>query len=209
MVTEKGRKFNGRIGGAAYDRWVSLMLMSQTYYQKAIGDLQLPPGSRVLELGCGTGSLSIALAERADRSSVFYGVDIAEDQLSYARVKTQEVPCTFQFINCSMDELIFEDQYFDAVITSLALHETPPAVRRGAILETARVLKPEGQFILVDWSKPRFGLMSALWLPFLFMGAWRDNWYNEYRLLCEAGGLVLVEDEYINSLIRRQRFIRI
>lgn len=207
-MNEKGRAFTGMMGGAAYDRWASALGMGMPFYRKAVGELELPGGARVLDLGCGTGSLSVALAAKLDGSVIIYGVDISDEQLDYARAKAKGARGEFHFLNRSMDDLKFSDGYFDAVITSMAFHETPPAVRRGAIRETERVLKRNGHFVFVDWSRPKAGLLAAVWLPFLFIGDWKDNWHNVYRPLCEERGLVLREDRYINSLARRQVFIK-
>jgi demethylmenaquinone methyltransferase/2-methoxy-6-polyprenyl-1,4-benzoquinol methylase len=106
-----------------------------------------------------------------------------------------------------MDDLPYPDEYFDIVVTSMALHETPPNVRRLAILQTARTLKSGGRFILVDWSKPKFGLWGAFWFPMIRWGAQnRDNRQNVYPDLCRQNGLQLKEDYYINSIARRQVF---
>ena len=205
-MNNKGREFKGFFGGSGYDRLALIMGMGAAFYINAVGDVQVSSNIRVLDLGCGTGSLSIALAEKTDNSSVIHAVDISEDQLESSREKTKNIPHKCEFINCSMDQLEFADNYFDLVASSMAFHETPPDVRRGAIRETARVLKKGGVFVFVDWSKPRFGLQSLLWFPFLFFGDWQDNWNNTYCALCEEEGLVLEEDSYINSLSRRQVF---
>jgi demethylmenaquinone methyltransferase/2-methoxy-6-polyprenyl-1,4-benzoquinol methylase len=208
QVKNKGRSFQGAMGGANYDRWTDWFGMGPAFYRKAVFGLTLGRNVRILDLGCGTGSLSVALAERTCGGAKIFGVDISEDQLSRARQKTVTMPGQFEFVNCSMDELVYSDDCFDVVATSMALHETPCDVRRGAIREVARVLKPKGLFLLVDWSKPRWGLMAALWLPFLFFGEWRDNWNNTYYSVCEDSGLQRTDDSYISSLIRRQVFVK-
>ena len=63
--------------------------------------------------------------------------------------------CRLEFLKASMDELPFFDGYFDLVMTSMALHETPPAVRRAAIAETARLLRPGGTFLRAGRSEGR------------------------------------------------------
>jgi demethylmenaquinone methyltransferase/2-methoxy-6-polyprenyl-1,4-benzoquinol methylase len=107
-----------------------------------------------------------------------------------------------------MDELPFPEDYFDAVVTSLALHATPPEVRRKTINEVSRVLKPGGIFGLVDWSRPRFGLWGLVWLPMLLPRMKGDNWQNTYPDLCRQDRMELLKDEYVNSLVRCQVFRR-
>ncbi|MDR1897924.1 MAG: class I SAM-dependent methyltransferase [Prevotellaceae bacterium] len=95
------------------------------------------------------------------------------------------------------------------VVTSMALHETPPEVRRAAIAQTARVLKSGGVFVLVDWSQPKFGLWGLVWFPMICRGMQnRDNWQNVYPALCGEHGLQRTEDRYLNSIARRQVFVK-
>ena len=181
--------------------------MGPEYYRNCVGNICLAAGMKALDLGCGPGSLSFALAENAHPESMIHGLDISKDQLEYARKHAGLFDCTLEFLLASMDELQYPDRHFDLVMTSMALHETPPKVRRAAIAETTRVLKDGGRFVLVDWSRPKFGLWGCLWYPLIRFGNRnQDNWHNVYHELCLAQGLTLVEDHYLNSLARRQVF---
>jgi len=207
-MDKKGNEFKGIAGGAGYKRGAYIMGFTEKFYNRAVGD-NIPDEPVVtLDLGCGPGAMSYALARKAHPESTIIGIDISDDQLNYARTHSDDLPCKPQFVNCSMDELQFPDEYFDIVMTSMALHETPSEVRRRAIKETARVLKTGGRFILVDWSKPKFGLFGILWFPFLLSKSGRDNWDNTYKTLCENEGLASEEDRYLNSAYRRQVFIK-
>ena len=207
-MDKKGNEFKGLAGGAGYKRAAVIMGFTEKFYSKAVGNNISDKPIIVLDLGCGPGAMSYALAKKAHPKSTIIGIDISNDQLNYARTHSGLLPCKPQFINCSMDELQFPDNHFDIVMTSMALHETPPDVRRRAIIETARVMKHGGRFILVDWSKPKFGLFGVLWFPFLLSKSGRDNWNNIYKTLCENEGLMLEEDKYLNSVYRRQVFIK-
>lgn len=208
-MTYKGREFKGITGGANYKRFASFFGIGTKFYQKALGDIDLGPGMKAVDLGCGPGALSFALAERAHESAVVIGTDISGDQLAYAGRHAGRFPCKLEFKKTSMDELPFPDGYFDLAMTSMALHETPPEVRRGAVREAARVLKPGGRFLVTDWSKPQSLFLAMLWFPMVFLGEkHRDNWDNTYPDLCQKSGLDLVQDGYINSFARRQVFVK-
>jgi len=206
-MNEKGREFKGLMGGAWYRRWAVLFGMGSEFYRRGLGDLELGDGMRALDLGCGPGALSLMLAERAAPGASITGLDLSEDQVAYARGQADGHACTLEFRTGSMDELPYPDGHFDLVMTSMALHETPPPVRRAAIAEAARVLRPGGRFLLVDWSRPRLGLWGVVWFPMVCWGEKnRDNWNNVYPALCAAQRLDLAQDGYINSMVRRQLF---
>ncbi len=208
-MEKKGTEFKGLIGGRNYLIFAKTFGFTRSFYKKALGEIYLKKGMRAVDLGCGPGALSFALARNADSGAEITGIDISEDQLAFARSHVAEFNCKLNFFNCSMDELPFADNSLDYVISSMALHETPPIVRRAAIRETARVLKPGGCFIYVDWSKPRFGFWGIIWLPMIaFREKNKDNWNNVYPLLCKRNNLMQTDDAYITSIVRRQVFIK-
>lgn len=207
-MSKKGREFKGIIGGENYKRVASLWGMKTEFYQKGLGNINLGAGMKAVDLGCGPGALSFALAENAHHDSSITGIDLSDDQINYAKKFTGNFRCALDFKKVSMDELPFEDNSMDIVMTSMALHETPPEVRRGAVKEASRVLKKEGTFLLVDWCRPLSVAVRALWSPMLLFPKMSDNWNNVYPLLCEEAGFSIEEDYYISSIARRQVFIK-
>ena len=77
----KGRAFRGIFGGESYRRLAALFGFQERFYRRAVGDLQLGPGGRALDLGCGPGGLSYALAEKSPADASIVGADISDDQL--------------------------------------------------------------------------------------------------------------------------------
>jgi ubiquinone/menaquinone biosynthesis C-methylase UbiE len=77
---------------------------------------------KALDLGCGPGSLSFALAGNSHPESEITGIDISNDQLNYARKHAGQFWCKLEFLNSSMDEIPFPDSYFYVVMSSMALH---------------------------------------------------------------------------------------
>ena len=206
MGDNRGRVFDGALSGSTYDRMVEYVGFGMKFYRKVASLIPLRPGMRVLDLGCGTGAFLMAVYERVGAGVRFDGVDLSRRQLDQARRKTNALPGTFEFHSCSMDELPFEPDTFDLVLSGMAFHEVPPEVRRGAIRESARVLGPGGMFALADWCRPRFGLWGLLWLPFLAFEKFGDNWRNTYPDLFRERGFLPEKDEYLNSMTRCQVF---
>lgn len=204
---DKGRKFTGIWSGKGYLILTKIFGFTRPFYERALGDLDVDGVAAALDVGCGPGVLAATLAGRLSFGAVVHGIDLSEDQIVYARVHAAGAPAVTKYVVGSMDELPFVDASLDLVVSSMALHEAAREVRPNAIREIARALKPGGRFLLVDWSKPRFGLQALIWLPFLLPGrAESDNWNNTYRRQCEDNGMELIEDSYINSITRRQLF---
>lgn len=102
----------------------------------------LPPGARVLDLGCGCGVPDCAsLAERFDVT----GVDISETQIARAR---QRVPHA-TFVRADMTEIAFPERSFQAVVCLYSLIHVPLAEQRALLSAIRRWLVPRGWFIVI------------------------------------------------------------
>jgi ubiquinone/menaquinone biosynthesis C-methylase UbiE len=99
---------------------------------------------QVLDLGCGTGRLTLPLAGLA-REVV--GLDICDGMLSVARRKAAEEGARVRFDHGDMCDLPYPDETFDIVTSTLALMHIPPEARPVAFAEIARVLRPGGRVL--------------------------------------------------------------
>jgi ubiquinone/menaquinone biosynthesis C-methylase UbiE len=210
-MSKKGHSFDGIISGAMYDRMAKLFGFGPSLINRAIELIPVKPGQRVLDLGCGTGLFCVALADRIGTKGEIHGVDLSRKQLDRAREKLTEKGVPFMLHRCSMDELPFESASFDMVVSSLAIHAATPPTRRTAIREAARILKPDGRFVLVDWTRPE-GFIQRVWYfrfsPYVMGERARDNWFNTYPDICAREGLLLEIDRFISSYVRCQCFAK-
>ncbi len=205
MGTKKGNHFGTLYGGARYDFFADMLGFDHRFYEKAAVELPLFEGMKVLDLGCGTASLTIAIAEKLGYKGSFHGIDLSSKQLAYALDKSGNRP-EFGFYIGTMDILSFKSNTFDMVATSVAFCETSAEVRRSAIHEASRVLKKGGLFALIDCGKPRIGMSSFILLPFFMFKENHDSWYNTYVEICKDCNLDFVSDAYLKSYIRCQIF---
>jgi SAM-dependent methyltransferase len=104
------------------------------------GDLS---AQRVLDVGCGTGRLAIALADRGAR---VWGVDPSEEMLAQARANSEG---RVQFKQASAEALPFKDGWFDRGVFRLVIHLVE---RPRAFAETARVLAPRGRIVVATFA---------------------------------------------------------
>ena len=117
----------------------------------------LEPNSqgRVLDVGCGSGALAVATAMACPDAQVT-GVDPfdagapATAAQCEANAQAEDVAAQCTFVQGDLAELPFEDASFDVVVSNLAYHKAPQKDKTALVLESLRVLKPGGAFVLQD-----------------------------------------------------------
>ncbi len=153
--------------------------------------LAAKPGERVLDLGCGTGTLS---AEIAASGAEVVGVDRSPEMINEARKKF----AALRFEVCDARSLEFSTE-FDAVFSNAALHWIPEAAR--VVEGAARALKPGGRFVAEFGGKGNVQkVVAALETALKQLGVPTDGtnpWYYpgiaEYSTLLETHGLEVNE----------------
>ena len=122
----------------------------------------LSDGDRVLDVGCGTGSLTFTLPEIANVASVT-GIDLTEPYVEFARVRNADPRISFR--QADARALPFEDNSFDRAFSMLVLQFIPDAAR--AVAEKRRVDPSIERPLIRPLSKPNE--MSALWRELGFL----------------------------------------
>jgi ubiquinone/menaquinone biosynthesis C-methylase UbiE len=123
-------------------------------------------GHRVLDIGCGTGSL-LALIKRKDPNVEVVGLDPDPRALARARRKGQRSALSFQLDQGFADELPYPDGAFDRVFSSFMFHHLEDADKAATLREVRRVLKPGARLHLMDFVKAdsiSAGRAVARWL---------------------------------------------
>jgi ubiquinone/menaquinone biosynthesis C-methylase UbiE len=115
-----------------------------------VGAAHLRPGVTVLDVATGTGAQALAFAGSVGK---VIGIDLSDAMLGMARRKTPPPNVFFQQGDAAA--LPFPDAGFDAACVSFALHEMPGSVRERVLREMARVTRPGGTIIVVDYGLPK------------------------------------------------------
>ena len=128
-------------------------------------------GQDVLDLGCGTGTLLQALVARQPDAR-YVGLD--PDPQVLARARRRLTGATVELLEGYGEELPFEADTFDLVVSTLMFHHLTDAAKQATLAEVGRVLRPAGRLLLVDFGRPRSGLPRTL----LTVGSIFDGRHN-------------------------------
>jgi ubiquinone/menaquinone biosynthesis C-methylase UbiE len=141
-----------------YDTVVALTMREATFRGRLRAEVRdgLAPDAAVVDVGCGTGTLAIALA--ADGAEVI-GVDGDPEVLALAHAKPGAE--TVQWRKGLATALPLPGASADRVVMSLLLHHLDAGAKRTALAEALRVLRPGGRLHVADWGRPRDAVMRA------------------------------------------------
>jgi ubiquinone/menaquinone biosynthesis C-methylase UbiE len=130
-----------------YDLLTRVLGMTRAY-DTLVAQAELADGLRVLEIGCGTGNVTVRV-KRAEPGAVVIGTD--PDPLALARAQRKAQGLAGIRFECAYaQELPFADGEFDRVLSSMMLHHLDDDVKAGALAEVHRVLRPGGRLHIVD-----------------------------------------------------------
>ena len=161
--------------------------MSRQIIEGIAGYVKLPDGGKGLDVGCGSGALTIACAKRNPTAS-FIGIDrwgkeyaSFNKPLCESNAKAEGIS-NVSFRRGNAKDLDFPNEYFDAVVSNYVYHNIP-GDRQTYLLETLRVLKKGGTFAIHDiFSKSKYGDMQA------FVMKLKDMGYADVRLIDTTDG---------------------
>ncbi len=115
---------------------------------------------RILDLGCGTGEMALAIA-RAAPDVHLIGVDGDPDVLERAAVKARAEGVELELHEALADRLPLPDADLDCVLSTLMFHHLLPAAKRAALAEAWRILRPGGRLLVCDIGRAGDPLMRA------------------------------------------------
>ncbi len=165
-----------------YDLLAPLMTfgLERGYRRRARNLLQLQGDEQVLDVGCGTGTLSREIAWDLDpQRSKVVGVDAAAAMIEVARRKGSAL-VNLQFDAALAEQLPYDDHAFDCAVSTFFFHHIEFALKQRALAELRRTVKPGGRIVIVDVDVPS----------------------NPFGALCAWSGYLLFRQEEIRENIR-------
>lgn len=147
-----------------YDLIVGVLSLGRErkFRQAALDLVNIQPGMKILDVGCGTGSLTIAAKDNLGVDGEVIGIDPSSNMVDVARQKAVKAGVEVDFQVGVIENLDFEDQKFDLVLSSMMMHHLPDSLKVAGLKEVYRVLKTGGTLLIVDLDPGAFSLASLV-----------------------------------------------
>lgn len=148
-----------------YDQMNNLISLGtqKGWRKKFLKELKVASGEFALDLCCGTGDITIALAKQVGPSGNVIGLDFNQEMLDLAeqKIRQQDLQKEIQLKQGDAMELPYPDQSFDIVTIGFGLRNVPDANQ--VLKEIYRVLKPTGKVGVLETSQPTNPLVKLGW----------------------------------------------
>lgn len=205
-LTEKGRAIRQMFDEIAprYDLLNRLLSfgVDRRWRRIAVRQLAVPPGGRVLDVATGTGDVALEIARQTDSSVLVVGNDFTQGMLVLGREKVANSPYQgrIELVNAPCEAIPHPDGTFDGATIAFGIRNVVD--RERGLREMARVLKPGGRVVVLEFATPCSWLFRAVYL-FYF-----------HQLLPRLGGLLSRRSAYqylpesVQEFPDRQTFLR-
>jgi ubiquinone/menaquinone biosynthesis C-methylase UbiE len=155
---------------------------------------------RILDAGVGTGRNIAYYPPGAE----VIGVDLSAAMLGRAERKRTASGATVRLVQMDLAKLQFAENSFDAAVASFVFCTMPPKVRRAALRELARVVKPAGRIRLLEYAGARSAFrrcLARVWQPWVkwAFGAKLDQ---DVEMELSKTGLIVTRSRFVTSTIK-------
>jgi len=148
---------------AFYDPLVRWTLRESTFKRPLMKQAGIERGYRVLDLGCGTGTLALLIKSHHPKADVF-GLDADPKVLEIAKAKAARAGLNVRFDHGMAFDLPYPDAFFDRVISSLLFHHLTRERKERTLREVFRAMRGHGELHVADWGKAQNRLMRLAFL---------------------------------------------
>ena len=144
-----------------YDPCVRWLMPERKFKSHLVRRAAIGPGRRVLDLGCGTATLTLLVKEMHPEARVT-GLDGDPKILNIARRKAERAGAEIGFDEGMAFRLPYAEDSFDRVLSSMVLHHLTGENKRRTLAEVFRVLAPGGEFHVADFARQNKALAALL-----------------------------------------------
>jgi len=147
-----------------YDRVVRYTTREHRFKSMLLDAASINNGESVLDIGCGTGTLLMAIADRAPAARLT-GLDADPNILTIADRKLRAKRINSELVEGRSTDTPFADATFDHIVSTLFFHHLDPADKQATISEIHRVLRPGGSVYVADWGRPTGAFQRLAFYP--------------------------------------------
>jgi len=186
-----------------YDIFTSLMGLgvNRPNSRMVIELAKIKAGDKVLDVGCGTGNLTLTAKLYTGASGSVYGIDASPEMINVAREKAKRMGSKTIFEVGLIEQLAYPDATFDIVISRLVIHHLPDDLKRTAFTEILRVLKAGGHLLVADFNPPKNPILNHVTSALVGSHMMQTNVWSIPQMLMDEGF------EEVSSGLTRSAFL--
>ena len=146
---EQAKTWNGHAGHAWVEMQSSLDRLFQPFEEMLVQAAAARPPRRVLDVGCGAGATTLALARRLGSGAHCLGIDISEPMLATARLRARQEGSHAEFLRANAETHPFEPATFDRIVSRFGVMFFDDSTEAFANLR--RAATPDAELHLITW----------------------------------------------------------
>ena len=146
-----------------YDLVLRVTLKEDKFKTRLATQAWIRPGHRVLDLGCGTGTLTVMLKQACPEATIV-GLDADPETLEIAGGKAARAGIELELHEGTASEPPFEAKSFDRVLSSLLFHHLSTEDKRSTFATVRELLRPGGELHIADWGEAQNVAMRLAFL---------------------------------------------
>jgi len=155
-IAKSPAKVSGLVlhAAARYDFlvWLKTWGRERAFREQMLSFARLRMGESVLDVGCGTGALTIEAKRQVGPLGMVCGIDASPEMIARAERKARRAGTDVTFMEGAAQAMPFPDAHFDVVVSTLVLHHLPRKGRQQCAAEMRRVVKPHGRVLVIDFA---------------------------------------------------------
>lgn len=183
-----------------YDFFLGITMPEKKIKTALISDANIYAGTKLLDFGCGTVTLTI-MAKQSSPEAKVTGIDVDKEILVKAAKKIKEERLDVSLLDYDGKHLPFQRNAFDRVISCLVFHHLDTDVKQNMLAEIFRVMNKDGQFVIADFGRSKSWVQRTLFNLIRILDGFKSTHANARGLLPE-----MISDAGFENVAIKNRF---